>query len=93
MKHPIADQRVGYDMFAEMVQHSAALWTVNSPSCVSQSRVLPSREQIIEDFMSIPTYTPQIINGYSVLGEPQYPTRAEAERAVGNDGRRDEEAA
>jgi hypothetical protein len=93
VRHPIKDQRVGYDMFSEMVANSSHLWTVNSPSRVSQSRVLPSREQMIEDYMSIPTYTPQIINGHSVLGEPCYPSRAEAERAVGHDGRPEEAAA
>jgi hypothetical protein len=81
------------DPFSDMMAHTERPWYVLGPGLVSPTKTLPSREQMIEDYMSIGTYTPQIINGHSVMGEPCYPSRAEAERAVGHDGRPEEAAA
>jgi hypothetical protein len=82
------------DLYRDMCLHSSALWYVHPCGVVSQSRILPSREQLIQAYMSIPTFFARIDErGYSVMGEPHYPTREEAERSVGNYKMDEEQAA
>ncbi len=79
-------------LFDEVVRNSSHLWhghlnRAGQPAVFSQSATLPSRDEAIRDYMSIPTYTPTHDHlGWSVMGERRYATREEAERAVNATG-------
>ncbi len=52
----------------------------NVTAITADSRV-PSREELIEGYMSVAIIVTQEVDGVRVTSEPHYPTRAEAERA------------
>jgi hypothetical protein len=71
-----------YDQMLSVSEHP---WYVLAAAVVSPFVTQPSRQELIEGFMLIPTYTPvKDADGKSLMGEPRFPTLAEAERAADN---------
>lgn len=70
-------------MYDAMVRHSSNLWTVWPDGLVSHGTARPTRDELIEGFMSIPVLTvTRDANGKRVRSERMYATRAQAERAA-----------
>lgn len=74
----------GMDLYETMLAHSTEpRWFVLGAGLVSPTQAAPDREQMIRDYMRIPCYTPtRTAAGHSSWGDPHWPTREEAERAV-----------
>jgi hypothetical protein len=73
-------------LYHQMLRHSHDhpyyIW---SDGLVTPGTERPTREELIQDFMSIPCRVPTLRKdglGYEHLGEVTYATREEAERAV-----------
>lgn len=70
-------------LFAAMVRHSEALWTIQQNGVVCQGKTMPDRETLLDDYCWIQTYTPFLdAEGGAHFGPPTQPTRAQAERSV-----------
>ena len=76
--------RVG--LYDEMVEHSPNLWIIHEDGLVTAGRTRPTRDELVEAFMSIPEYTMHRKTngdpGYHVVSGPTYRNRQDAERAV-----------
>jgi hypothetical protein len=85
------------DPYAEMVEQAhqnGHLWVVWSDGLVTNGRTRPTREELIQDAMSIPVYVcGRDASGAAVMTGPEFWTREKAEFSIGDYGIEREERA
>lgn len=86
------------DTFSKMMASSEHPWFLHVDASgirlVTPAKTLPTRDQLLADIMSIPSYScSRSATGEAVSQGPTYPTMGQAVKMIGGDGLTHEEAA